>query len=278
MHEALFWAIVEVAFPQVVASIAALRADPRALEAGPAADAERSGLPLQVVSGVAIIPIVGVMMRRASWVAELFGFVGTERIRAAIRAADADPDITGIVLRIDSPGGAVSGTAELAAAIAATSKPTVAVGEGMIASAAMWAASAADRIVVGPSDLVGSIGVRMFAVDSSRAWEMAGLRAVPIDTGPYKSAGAPGTEITDEQRADWQRLADFHMRIFTGAVQTGRKLSSDAVAAASDGRMFPPDEAMRLGLVDAVGSIDDVIDSMRPKRRDTEVARARMRT
>lgn len=275
MYEGSFWSLYEPAIPTV---FGALRAYRDAITAGPADDAQRQGLPVQVVNGAAIVPMVGPMLRRVHpLLAALFGLTSTDAVRAAIQAADSDDDVQAIILRVDSPGGSVSGTHELAQAVAATTKPVTVVGEGMIASAAMWVASQADRIIVGPSDLVGSIGVRMLMYDESKAFEEAGIEPVAIDTGEFKSAGAPGLPITDAQRADFQRIVDFYFGQFTGALAQGRKMDRESVAAVADGRMFTPTEAKKSGLIDGVGDLAGVLNSMRGRKRSTDAARARIR-
>lgn len=243
---------------------------------GPAQDAEREGLPVRVYNGSAVVPLVGPMMRRLSFFAAWLGMTSTDMVRAAVASALADDDIDQVVMVIDSPGGEVAGLAELADLMYAADKPIVAVVEGMAASAAYYVASQADRILVGRNDLVGSIGTRIMLYDYSKMYAEAGVEAVPIDTGRFKSAGAIGTEITEEQRADFQRIVDFYFGDFVNAVARGRNLSTDDVRQVGDGRMFTPVEALAAGLIDGVGGIADVLTA-EPPRRSTQSARARLR-
>ncbi|MCK9994277.1 MAG: hypothetical protein Dbin4_02797, partial [Alphaproteobacteria bacterium] len=83
-------------------------------------------------NGVAVIPINGVLQKRADWMTEIFGDTAMQDVGAAVMAADADPAINSIILAIDSPGGTVDGTEELAAIVAAVSKPVIAIADGMM--------------------------------------------------------------------------------------------------------------------------------------------------
>lgn len=243
---------------------------------GLAEEAERAGFPLMVRGGTAVVSLMGLMMRRAGPFARLFGITGTDSIRLAMQAALNDPDVENVVLRIDSPGGSVSGLDQLADTIAQKTKPVIAVVEGVAASAAYYVASQADRILVGRTDLVGSIGTRMLLYDFSKAFENEGIKAIPIDTGEHKSAGAMGTEITEAQIAEFQKLVDFYFEDFVGIVAKGRRLSSTEVLKVADGRMFPPSEAIALGLVDDVGTLQDVLGALRKKKAKTESRRRRL--
>ena len=259
IHYDPVWAIYEGA---VASTLDAMAATPDAAARITRSESAPGG-------NVAVIPITGPLMRRETW----FGS-GIENVREDFLRAERDPAVTDIVLRIDSPGGTTAGLERLGATIAAAQKHVTAVVDGMAASAAYWIASQTDRIVAGKSDLVGSIGVRLMLVDASKAFADAGLRAIPVDTGPHKSAGALGTEITDEQVAEFRKIVDYHYDLFVDAVAAGRGLSRDAVFAAADGRVFTLPAALALGLVDDVGSVDDVVTSLH--RVSTESRRLRL--
>lgn len=247
------------------------------VDAGPAGEAARDGLPIRVDNGVAVVPLIGAMVRRAGPFARMFGIAGTDSTRLAIESALADDEVEQILLRIDSPGGSVSGIDQLADVVAAATKPVTAISEGMIASAAFYVASQADRIVVGRTDLVGSIGTRMLLFDVSKAFEEKGIEAVAIDSGEFKSAGATGTVITEAHRADFQRIVDFFFNDFVDAVSRGRGMTAKAVREVGDGRMFTPDEARASGLIDGVATLQDTLASLRAPARSTRAARARLR-
>jgi len=122
---------------------------------------------------IAIIPIVGALTKYS----EMCGAAGMQKIGAWVQNADANPNIKGIILRIDSPGGTVDGTEQLANIVKETKKPIVAFVDGMMASAAMWIGSACDEIIAGlPNDQIGSIGVMISFADMQPALEAQGVK------------------------------------------------------------------------------------------------------
>lgn len=280
MASDLIWALCPLAEKDAMSRVAAYlrHLATHGVQDGPALDAARDGLPVQVDGGVAVVQLMGPMYRRAGGMAaRYYGIAGTDATRMAIQAAVEDPDVEHILLRIDSPGGSVAGLDLLGDTVARAEKPVTALVDGMAASAAYYVAAQADRVLLGRNDLVGSIGTRMLLYDYSKAFEQAGIEAVPIDTGPFKSAGAVGTEITDEQRADFQRIVDFYFTDFVGAVARGRELTEKAVRAVADGRLFTPDEALDAGLVDGVATFEEVRRDLRSRRgRKTDASRARL--
>lgn len=249
------------------------------IDSGSATDASRDGLPIAVRDNVAIIPITGTMVRRAGPLGRVFGLAGTDSIRLAVNSAINDPDIEHILFRVDSPGGSISGLRELGDVIKASPKPTTVQVEGLAASAAYYVASQADNIFVGPTDLVGSIGVRVLMYDFSKAFMEDGIEPVVIDTGEFKSAGALGTKITETQRTDFQRVVDFYFEDFIRAVSTGRGLVEGQVREAADGRVFTPQEAISMNLIDGVSTYQNTLNNLRNRKRkeSSEVMRARLR-
>ncbi|NCD40940.1 MAG: S49 family peptidase [Bacteroidia bacterium] len=121
---------------------------------------------------VVSIPIKGALMKED----QMCGPVGMKTIGEIIQQADNNPDIKGLVLNIDSPGGTVDGTRRLADIIKNTKKPTVAYVDGMAASAAYWIASAADSIVAEPRSTIGSVGVMLSFADMQPALEREGVK------------------------------------------------------------------------------------------------------
>ena len=262
------WAIWIQAWHQLQAQLAIALSD---VSAGAADDAERFGLPIQKHGNVAVVSLEGPMVKNAGFL-RFFGFAGSKETQRAIEAAASDDDIETILLNIDSPGGSVDGLAELtdATAAAAREKTVIAQVSGMAASAAFMVASQASKIFAGRMDLIGSIGTRMLLFDLSKMFEEAGIKAIPVDTGKFKSAGALGTEITDEQIADFQRIVDAFFDDFVAAVANGRSMSEKKVREVGDGRIFLAREAIEIGLIDGIQSFDETftqnIKMARPAR------------
>lgn len=136
--------------------------------------------PYTRVNGAAVIEISGALVERPGFWARLFGAgLGYAAIRQAVQAADADPHVSEIVFRVDSPGGTVKGCLETAQAIATASKPTRAE-VVQAASAAYWLASAADRIVAVETAVVGCLGVQLVVPSRSKAEELGPPYASPL--------------------------------------------------------------------------------------------------
>ena len=246
-----FWAIWPQAWPQLEQLLFTAW---RGIGSGPVDDAERAGLPVQKHGNLAVIPIRGPIMKHESAFLSYFGIASSKLTQRAVESATADADVEKIVLNIDSPGGSVDGLAELVDALQAAraEKTVIAQVSGMAASAAYMIASQADQIFAGRMDLIGSIGTRMLIYDFSKMFEKEGIKAIPIDTGEHKSAGAFGTEITDAQIAEFQRITDGFFDDFVAAIVAGRGLSEEKVRAVGDGRVFFAEEAITLGLIDGI--------------------------
>jgi len=206
--------------------------------------------------GIAKIPIHGVIMKR---VPSAFAFLGieatsTEDTERAIRTAMANPDIKGIELSIDSPGGTIQGVQQLANMINAEKehKPINAKVSDMAASAAYWIASQATSIEANSAALVGSIGVYRVLVDSSEAAAMNGLKINMLSSGDHKGVGTPGVKITDDQLEDEQRIVDGAAMMFKQSIAKGRDLKMKEVEKMATGQTWFAEDAKRMGLIDKI--------------------------
>jgi signal peptide peptidase SppA len=186
-------------------------------------------------------------------------FVETDylTIRSNLRRALADPNARTIDLVIDSPGGAVLGLPETAAAIREANrvKPVRAFVPGIAASAAFWLASQASTITVTPSGQVGSVGVLDIHADITRSLENQGVKLTAVTAGPHKAERAPFTPLSDDARASMQTGVDGWYAEFLKDVRWGR---GARVAANSDfggGRMLTAREALAAGMIDFVSSL-----------------------
>lgn len=211
---------------------------------------------------IAVIDVQGTMTKAGS----SLGGGGTVEARQAIRQAEKDPSIGSIIIRFDSPGGTVSGTADLAAEVAKTTKPTIAFIEDLCCSAAMWVASQCDEVYANNATaMIGSIGTFMGLYDVSKALENEGIKAVVIKAGEFKGGGFPGMEITDAQIAEWQKQIDAIQAEFTAGIAKGRKLSTDQAKSLVTGLTYVATEAQSLKLIDGIKTFDDVVAGLRSK-------------
>lgn len=216
--------------------------------------------------GIVEIRLAGTLMKHISSLEE-----GTSTVlaRRQIRAAAAAEQVRGILLVVDSPGGTVAGTAELAAEIRAARqrKPVHAHIEDIGASAAYLIASQADRLTASESAIVGGIGVYTVVHDLSRMAEQSGIQVHVVRFGEFKGAGTPGTPITEEQLAEWQRVVDQFGEDFIATVALGRGMTVDDVRALADGRVWKGADAKKHRFVDAIESYDQTIAQLRASVR-----------
>jgi len=218
----------------------------------------------EIRDGIAIIRMKGIMEKIAYWSDE----VSTIYIQRQLQSAGTNDKVHAVLLVVNSPGGTVEGIADLEDALAAVraAKPLVVQSDGMIASAAYWAAAQGNKIYAGRGDMIGSIGVRQILYDESKWFEKEGIEPVVIDTGEHKSAGAMGTKITDEQREEFQRIVDVYYDMFLKAILRGRTISMKALQPLADGRVFIGQEAVDNGLIDGVLTFDETLAKIKKKR------------
>ena len=214
--------------------------------------------PYDIVDGVAVVPLIGVVgyrmgsFEKSSGGADALDFIG------ALAKAEQDSNVTAVVLNIDSPGGTVSGVAEAAAAVSRlrASKPVISFADSMMASSAYWIGCAADMVYCGQFASVGSVGVYLALLDSSRAYEKAGYKTEMFKSGDFKGMGADGTALTDSQRAFLQDRVDALGSAFRAHVTSCRPVID---SASLDGRDFLGADSLRLGFVDAVATMEQTI-------------------
>jgi signal peptide peptidase SppA len=219
--------------------------------------------PYQVQQGVAIIQIDGVMAPKANLFMQVSGGASTQMIQRDLQAAVADPKVTAIILAIDSPGGSVIGTPELASAVAqaTTVKPVVAFSDGNLMSAAYWVGSAASAVYIsGSTVMAGSIGVVATHQDVSRANEARGVKVTEITAGKYKRIASQNEPLSTEGRASMQAQVDYLYTLFVDAVASHRGTTAeDVLQRMADGRVHIGQQAIDAGLVDGVSTLDALI-------------------
>jgi signal peptide peptidase SppA len=222
---------------------------------GPRRGARMSG-------AVAVLPVYGVLMPRANLMAAMSGGTTVESLRAAFREVMADEAVGSIVFDVDSPGGAVDGIEELATEIreARGRKPMVAVANTLMASAAYYLASQADEVVASPSSMLGSIGVFLEHVETSRADDADGITTTVIRRPDAKHEANMSEPLSDTARTHLQQVVDDYYGQFVGAVAKGRGVTPAAVREGyGQGRVLTARRAVAAGLADRVGTLDEAI-------------------
>ncbi len=201
---------------------------------------------------VAVVPIEGEILDARDTIDSLHRYADNSLVRA-------------IVVRIDSPGGAIAPSQEIYEAIRKirqeSGKPIVASLDSVAASGGFYIAAACDRIVANPGTITGSIGVIMQWMEMKDLLAWARLKPETITSGAMKAAGSPYQQLTDAERQYLQSIVTELHGQFVRAVAEGRKgkISAAEVARIADGRVFTGEQALSLKLVDNIGNFDDAV-------------------
>jgi signal peptide peptidase SppA len=192
----------------------------------------------------------------------LMGGTSLMGFRRQMRDAVANPEISAIVMNVDSPGGYVDMVPEVARELRTmrAQKPIVAVANQQMASAAYWLGAQASEIVVTDSGEVGSIGVYQIHKDVSRALAMDGIKPTIISAGRYKVDGNPYEPLSDSAREDAQHAVDHYYSMFTQAVAKGRNATQEEVQAGyGEGRQLVAADAKKANLVDRIDTLEGTV-------------------
>ena len=225
-------------------------------------DASRNAL-LSVSDGIGIIDLHGPLMRQPDLISSLlFGATDMNEVTDAIQEAVQRDDVQSILIDINSPGGTVNGTPELAQAVAdaAKLKTTYAFSAGQMCSAAYWIASQCDAIYATPSARVGSIGVMLPFIDSTEKFRSEGLKVEVFAAGKFKGMATPGVPLSEEQRALIQSdIEEIAAEFKTAVLARGRKIPDSAM----EGQSFSARNAQRLNMAGMAKSRDEVLSRLR---------------
>jgi protease-4 len=196
--------------------------------------------------GVGLLEIKGVIM-------------DSRKALKTLQKFEENPEIKALVVRIDSPGGAVAPSQEIHSALKRFPKPKIVTMGSVAASGGYYIAVAGDKVYANPGSITGSIGVIMEFANLERLYEWAKVRRFSIKTGKFKDSGAEYREMHAEERALLQGMVDDVLLQFKTAVAEGRKMSLEEVTPLADGRIFSGTQAKNAKLVDELGGIDEAI-------------------
>jgi protease-4 len=175
-----------------------------------------------------------------------------------------DDKIKAVVVEVNSPGGVVGPSQEIYQEILDTrevyKKPVVMVSTGLMASGAYYAAVAADKVIVAPGAMLGSIGVIMEFINLEKLYDWAKVSRYTIKTGKYKDSGAEYRAMRPDEKDLFQDLINDVFNQFKEAVAKGRNLKPDFVSQYADGRVFTGAQGVKLGFADEVGTVEDAYD------------------
>lgn len=219
----------------------------------------------RVVNGVAVIPLHGPLAPRMNMMMQVSGGTSMQQAAQWVREAANNKDVRAIVLDVDSPGGTVSGTAELANVVESVrgTKPIKAVATNYMASGAYWVGCAADEIIASPSAQLGSIGVYMIHGETSRADANNGETYTVIKAGENKALQTGVEPLTAHGRGVLQEQIDDTYRMFIDAVAANRKVTAAAVEERfGKGKTMVASRAVAAGLADRVGTLEQVVSEL----------------
>jgi len=224
----------------------------------------RSQPPIErtIVDAVQVLPVFGTLSARQNMLSDFSGGTSAEMLSKQLRAALMDPQISAIVLDIDSPGGTVSGNTEFAAEVFAARdrKPIVAFANDLAASAAYLIGSAASEFWSMPTGSVGSIGVLIGHTDVSAAEAQQGLKTTLISAGRLKVETSPYSPLSEEGRGLLQARVDEAYAGMTTAIAKYRAAPvADVRGGFGEGAVVSAKDAKGMGMIDQIGSMDAAI-------------------
>ena len=185
------------------------------------------------------------------------------RVAERLDRAAADPSVKAVILRIDTPGGEVTASDiiyhEILRFKERTGRPVLGLMMSVAASGGYYVASACDLIMAHPSTLTGSIGVISVFPNVESLMAKVGVKVNIIKSGPAKDSGSPFRDMTEEERKVFQGVIDEYYEGFLAVVARNRKdkVPAEKLRSIADGRVYTAPQALKLGLIDAVGYFDD---------------------
>lgn len=182
-----------------------------------------------------------------------------------LKRFEEDESIKGVILRINSPGGAVAPSQEIHDAVLALKKekPVVASFESLAASGGYYVAIAANQIVTNPGTITGSIGVIMDFVNLGDLYKWAKVDRYNLKSGKFKDTGNDTRPMTPEEKELMQTLINNVYEQFARAVAQGRHMSLEKVKELADGRIYTGEQAVKFGLADKLGGMEVAIESIK---------------
>jgi protease-4 len=191
------------------------------------------------------------------------------KVYERLERAASDPEVKAVLLRLDTPGGEVTASDivyhEVLKFKERTGKPVVGLMMSVAASGGYYIASACDYLVANPTTLTGSIGVISIFPNIESLMGKVGVKVNVIKSGPEKDAGSPFRDMTAEEKKIFQDIIDEYYGGFLAVVEKGRKgkVAAEELRTIADGRVYTAPQALKLGLIDAVGYFDDAFAKVR---------------
>lgn len=213
-------------------------------------------------NGLAVLYVYGPITVEDNASLMSMGLKGSDEVVKKLNKIRKDPNIKGVVLRINSPGGSVAACQEIYEEIKKVKesgkKVVVSMGD-VAASGGYYIACPADKIFANPGTITGSIGVIAQMGNIEGLFTKIGVKSEVIKSGKYKDIGSVTREMTEEERQILQNLIDNAYDQFTKAVSQGRKTSIEKVREWATGSIFSGEQALKMGMIDELGNLQDAI-------------------
>ncbi|WP_299032310.1 signal peptide peptidase SppA [uncultured Anaerococcus sp.] len=190
-----------------------------------------------------------------------------------LKAAAEDPAVRGVILSINSPGGSVYVSEQIAKEIKNLKEkniPVYSVMKEMAASGGYYVSAPTDRIYASNETLTGSIGVIMQMYSLEGLFDKYGIKEQNITSGKMKDAGSQGRDLSAEEKKYFEDLVNSAYKRFVKIVADGRSMSEKDVIKIADGRVYDGAQALENGLVDKIGDLDSAIDDMTEENKLTD--------
>ena len=231
--------------------------------------ASNTGKPFVFSAGLAVIPVYGVLLHRDGYVSEWA--TGYDYIRTRLAMAVSDPEVKGIVFDVNCYGGQATGCFELCELIYAAreSKPTLALVDGHAFSGGYAVASSAEKIITTPSSEAGSIGVVIMHTSYEGMLSEMGIKTTFVHAGKHKVDGNAYQDLPPEVADRLQEIVDKSYDKFVSLVARNRGLDADAVRA-TEAKCFLADEALAIGLIDAIHSPYEALAAFRQELESSD--------
>ncbi|MFC7324776.1 signal peptide peptidase SppA [Halorubrum rutilum] len=209
------------------------------------------------------VTVSGPITRKSGRPSPLSGPGGTtaDDVVEQIEAADEDGDVEALVVELNTPGGEVLPSDDIRRAAADFDGPTVAYATDTCASGGYWIASGCDELWARDASLVGSIGVVGSRPNAAGLADKLGISYEQFTAGEYKDAGVPLREIEEDEREYLQGIIDGYYEQFVETVSEGRDMDAEAIRE-TEARVYLGTDALEIGLVDELGTEDDVEDRL----------------
>lgn len=218
---------------------------------------------------ILVLEVNGVIQDTGSDVTSVFqspGYNHRQFLRMLDQAKE-DDSVQGIIVRVNTPGGGVSESAEIHKRLVEikeeTEKPIYISMGSMAASGGYYIAAPANKIFASPETITGSIGVIMQGINYSELAEKYGVKFDTIKSGPYKDIMSPTKEMSEEERQILQTMVDNMYDQFVEVIVEGRGMSESEVRRIADGRIYDGQQAKDINIVDELGYFEDVIEAMK---------------